>query len=189
VSIANKFRAGIPEIVQDCASIEEFLTHVSRLDARWRWIFEQLPRELNNRHVSDLDSAFRDLLEFDHWERLAASPSTLDKELEITLRRVKAAIKRIYAIPSHRPIMNKERDEKILQARKMNPSSSFAQLGIKVGLGPRGDKIVERVIKRAQERERVKLQRLLELLADLIAFQERRQQADTLDAGSPLSRD
>jgi hypothetical protein len=166
VSENNSFRESIPSILASCSSIEEYLATPLPSGSVTREALEQIRAVLTPLPSIYFAQLIQILLDESYWRELSKRPKEFDQRLDEVLRRLKSHMKRLHSIPSHRPIKNAERDHRILELKRTDPSKTAGQIAIEIGLLPKQEGTVDMVLRRAVERDKKDLHHLLEALAD-----------------------
>ena len=163
----TRIRDLIPEILEECDSIEEFerlgdpTGELSRqtadAGAKFRTQFDQ----------QFWKSVYSALWDFERWFRLARTPREFDQELTKLLGAIRKYMKWTYGIPSYRPTKHAQRDAKIYRLKKEKPEMTFGQIALKVDMTTEEANTVQRAYERYRERQKADLMKHLLALSDL----------------------
>jgi hypothetical protein len=152
----------IPDVLEKYDSAEEFFDYEHNPELR---ALKQSARHVLGVADDFLWGALIELLRDDRrWKKLASKPQDLDRDLNRIFAIVRKEIKHKCGIPDHRPARQEPRDAEIWQMRRSHPDMTFGQIGIRFGMKAPA---VQRAFTRQTDREKKRLRRRLELLAEL----------------------
>lgn len=155
----------IRRFVDEVGSLESLWAIMSPEDrAQFERVFPQLHQSMGEIVAAQWGQALKKLQDFGRWHQLANAPKQFDKELELVFSEIRALLKLVCGIPSHRPKKERARDEEIWRLRHNQPPLTFGQIAQKLGMSPNS---AERAYARYAARQKEELRRFLELFVPL----------------------